>query len=69
MKKFYRMKGGWIFGVCKGLSKYFNIDETLIRLLFFVLLFTPFPIIISYLLLWISTPQQNDDEENIRKDY
>lgn len=54
MKKLYRAKSSTIAGVCKGLGNYFNIDDSLIRILFVILVFTPFPIILTYLLLWIS---------------
>ena len=47
---------GEIAGVCKGLSEYFNIDESIIRIMFVVLVFTPFPIIITYLLMWMIIP-------------
>jgi phage shock protein PspC (stress-responsive transcriptional regulator) len=58
MRKLYRTKSSVIAGVCKGLGDYFNIDESLIRILFVILLFTPFPIILTYLLLWISFPEK-----------
>jgi phage shock protein PspC (stress-responsive transcriptional regulator) len=58
MKKFYRSSLGTIGGVCGGLGDYFNIDSTLIRVLFVILLFTPFPITTTYLLLWIMFPKE-----------
>jgi phage shock protein PspC (stress-responsive transcriptional regulator) len=58
MKKLYRSNSGIFSGVCGGLGNYFNIDESLIRILFVILLFTPFPIILTYLLLWISFPKE-----------
>jgi phage shock protein PspC (stress-responsive transcriptional regulator) len=58
MKKLYRGNEGIIGGVCEGLGNYFNFDDSLIRILFVVLMFTPFPIIFTYLLLWISTPNK-----------
>lgn len=45
-----------IGGVCGGLAEYFNIDPTLIRLVFVLLLFTPLHGLIVYLILWIITP-------------
>lgn len=59
MKKLYRSSSGIIGGVCEGLGNYFNIDGTLIKILFIILLFTPFPIILTYLLLWISIPKES----------
>jgi len=58
MKKLYRSNSGIIGGVCEGLGTYFNFDSTLIKILFVILLFTPFPIIFTYLLLWISFPKE-----------
>ena len=55
MKRLKRPHGE-IAGVCKGLSEYFNIDESKIRIMFVVLVFTPFPIIITYLLMWMIIP-------------
>ncbi len=58
MKKLYRSDDKNIGGVCKGHGDYFNIDDSLIKILFLILLFTPFPIILTYLLLWISIPKE-----------
>ncbi len=43
-------------GVSLGLAEYINIDVTLVRVLFVVLVFTPFPAIITYLILWAVLP-------------
>lgn len=56
----YRPKSSEIGGVCQALSDYFGIDESLIRIIFIILIFTPFPIIITYLLMWILIPLQNN---------
>jgi phage shock protein PspC (stress-responsive transcriptional regulator) len=58
MKKLYRTNSSTIGGVCGGLGAYFNIDGTLFKILFLILIFTPFPIILTYLLLWISIPNK-----------
>ena len=58
MKKLYRTNSSTIGGVCDGLGAYFNIDGTLIKILFVILVFTPFPIITIYLLLWVSFPKE-----------
>jgi phage shock protein PspC (stress-responsive transcriptional regulator) len=58
MEKLYRAKSSTIAGVCKGLGNHFNIDSSLIKILFIVLIFTPFPIILTYLLLWVSLPKE-----------
>jgi phage shock protein C len=62
MKKLFRKKGK-VGGVCKGLSEYFNIDESIIRIIFVALVFTPFPIILTYLFMWIIIPQENEYEQ------
>ena len=43
-------------GVCLGLAEYFNVDVTLVRVIFVILIFTPLPIIIAYLILWAVLP-------------
>lgn len=58
MKKLVRRKYGEVGGVCGGLSDYFNIDETIFRILFLIGIFTPFPTIFTYLLLWIFIPKE-----------
>lgn len=58
MKKLERPSNSAIAGVCKGLSEYFNIDESIIRIIFVALIFTPFPIIITYLLMWLIIPSE-----------
>jgi phage shock protein PspC (stress-responsive transcriptional regulator) len=63
MKKLYRVNSSTVGGVCKGLSKYFIVDESLIRIIFFALIFTPFPIIITYLFMWMIIPLE--EHENI----
>lgn len=48
-----------IGGVAAGLAHYFNIDRTLVRVLFVAGLFIPhFPAIIPYVILWIVLPER-----------
>jgi len=56
-----------IAGVCGGLAEYFNIDETLIRLVVVILtIFTAgFPIIITYILAWIIIPEDRGNQPYI----
>lgn len=58
MKKLTRSSYGEIGGVCKGLGDFSEIDPTIIRLLFVGLIFTPFPIIITYLICWAVIPKK-----------
>lgn len=59
MRKLYRCR--WnkkVAGVCGGLGVYFNIDPTLVRLLFIISLFFSFGItFILYLIGWLVIPE------------
>lgn len=59
-KKLYRVKSQdtLLGGVTQGLALYFNVDVTLIRVLFVILFFTPAPVFIAYLILWIVLPEE-----------
>ncbi len=57
-KKLLRLKKGPIAGVCEGLGQYTDIDPTIFRLLFTVGVFTPFPVILSYLIMWVVIPKE-----------
>ncbi|NBA87614.1 PspC domain-containing protein [Emticicia sp. CRIBPO] len=63
-KKLYRIKNKDTFlgGVSLGLGKYFEIDPTIVRILFVVLFFTPFPSFIGYVILWMVLPEKYDYE-------
>ncbi|MDR1260785.1 MAG: PspC domain-containing protein [Oscillospiraceae bacterium] len=62
-KKFYTIKKGKkVCGVCNGLSVYFNIDVTLIRVLWLFLFFTFGFGIIPYIVLAVIFPSK--EEEN-----
>jgi phage shock protein C len=59
-KKLYRSTTDYkIAGVCGGIAQYFNVDPTVIRVIF-VLLLLPggLPGLFPYLLLWIIVPKQ-----------
>jgi phage shock protein C len=45
-------------GVCGGLAEYFNIDATLIRVLFVVLAVLGGSGLVIYLVLWIIVPRE-----------
>jgi phage shock protein PspC (stress-responsive transcriptional regulator) len=57
-KKLERKTPSDIGGVCSGLGDYFDIDEVFVKIIFFALIFTPFPIILTYFLLWIFMPKE-----------
>ena len=46
-------------GVCSGVANYFNIDTTVVRLIFAVLVFGAGTGVLLYLILWIVLPQSN----------
>lgn len=59
-KRLYRSNSNvMIGGVAAGLAEYFNIDPTIVRLLFvFLGIFTVgFPMILLYIILWVIMPQ------------
>lgn len=48
-------------GVCAGLGKFFNIDPIFWRLIFiFGTIFTIFPFIIVYIIMWIVMPKEEE---------
>lgn len=59
-KRFERIREeAKIAGVAAGLAAYFNIDRTLVRVLFVIGLFLPhFPAGIIYIILWIAMPER-----------
>ena len=58
-KKLYRStKDRMLGGVAAGLGKYFDIDPTLVRVLFVVTLFLGGTGVIAYLILWIIVPEE-----------
>lgn len=58
MKKLYRSTSDKkIAGVCGGLAEYFNIDATIVRVTFVILLLPGgFPGLIPYVILWLVAP-------------
>lgn len=60
-KRLTRTRNSSVFGVCTGLGEYFNIEPIIIQILFFILIFTPFPIILTYILLWMFIPKEKED--------
>ena len=58
-RKLYRSKTDRkVAGVCGGLAQYFNIDATLIRVLFVVLAVLGGSGVLLYLALWIIVPKE-----------
>ena len=57
-KQLLRKRESRLGGVCGGLGEYFDIDETIFRVLFLIGIFTPLPSIFTYLLLWVVIPKE-----------
>src|SRR5215204_4006990 len=56
-RKLYRSRSQRMLGgVCGGLAEYFNVDATLIRVLFLVLAVVGGSGLVIYLLMWIIVP-------------
>lgn len=64
MKKLYRSSNRILAGVCGGIAEYFDVDPTLIRVVFAVLtLFSAaFPGVLLYIILMILIPNYNQIE-------
>ena len=58
MEKLFRKRHSKIAGICSGLGEYLNLDETIVRLIFVALIFSPAPIITIYLLSWLIIPKE-----------
>ena len=58
MKKLYRSRNEQIVaGVCGGLAEYFDMDPTIVRLLFLLLGLGPMPGILVYIVLAVIMPE------------
>ena len=58
-RKLYRSRTDRkLAGVCGGLAQYFNLDATLIRVLFIVLAVLGFAGVVIYLAMWIIVPNE-----------
>ena len=57
-KKFVRSTTDkMVAGVCGGLAKYFDIDTTIVRVLFVLFALAGGPGILAYIILWIVMPE------------
>lgn len=57
-KKLERSSDSIIGGVCGGIANYFNIDPSIVRVISALLIFSPLPAILTYLLMWIIVPEE-----------
>ena len=47
-----------IAGVCAGVAEYFDLDVTLVRVLWVVLTLFPPPMVLAYIILWVVMPEE-----------
>lgn len=59
-KKLYRSNNKAIGGVCAGLAEYFNMDISIVRILYLVLsiVSAAFPGILVYIIMWAIVPER-----------
>lgn len=61
IKRWYRIKSeGKLGGVCAGFSEMFQVDVTLIRVLWFTAFFTPLPVVLMYVIAWFIVPNKEE---------
>lgn len=61
-KRLVRKENGKMMaGVCTGLAEYFNVDVTLIRIVFVAATLLDGVGILAYVILWISMPMEKAD--------
>jgi phage shock protein C len=60
MKRLYRSKTNRIIaGVCSGIAEYFNVDPTLIRLLWLLFSLSGGAGVLAYVIAWIIIPEES----------
>ena len=47
-----------IAGICSGIARHTNTDPILWKLVFIFGIFTPFPMILTYIIMWIVVPEE-----------
>ena len=64
MKKMYRSSNRIVAGVCGGIAEYFDVDPTVIRVVYLILsLFSAgFPGLLLYIILMVLIPNYNQIE-------
>src|SRR5574344_457693 len=68
-KKLFRsIDDNIIAGVCGGLAKYFQIDSSLIRIIFILLAIGGGSGFLIYLILWLVIPIEKETEREVNKD-
>lgn len=59
VRKLYRSRTDkMIAGVCGGIAKYFNVDATIVRLLFVLFFILGGGALLVYVIMWLIVPQE-----------
>ena len=60
VKKLYRsVANRWLGGVCGGIGEYFNVDPTVVRILYIIGTFLSMGFgLLLYIILWIIIPEK-----------
>jgi phage shock protein C len=58
VKRLMRSKEKKVAGVAAGLANYFDIDPTIVRILFVVIFFAGGASLLAYLIMWIVMPEE-----------
>ncbi|WP_341226789.1 PspC domain-containing protein [uncultured Arcticibacterium sp.] len=60
MKRLFRIKGSekMLGGVAAGLANYLDLDPTIVRVLLAIGFFSPVPVVLIYIILWIVMPAE-----------
>ncbi len=66
VKKLQKLPGQ-IFGVCEGLGDYFNVDPTLLRILFVIMSLTVGGGLFLYVILALLMPEDHTETEEEEK--
>jgi phage shock protein C len=66
VKKLYRSrKARMLAGICGGLGEYFNVDPTMMRLIYVLAtIFLPFMILV-YLVMWVIVPEEPEAASDV----
>lgn len=56
-KKLYRSRNKWIAGVAGGIAEYFNLDPTIVRVIWLILALAYGAGILAYIIAWLLVPQ------------
>lgn len=68
-KRLYRdPKAGMIGGVCAGVADYFDIDVSIIRVVWFILIFAASFGLLLYIACWIAMPEKQKVAQVMRED-